>query len=744
MKKRITSFALALILALGLLPAITPTASAASVTTNDMASLASAAQQAIGSSAADLGLPSGDWCGYFVGNRMNNSQIAAKLGTTPYSVCAYAISLVSWICATKDAGVFYVASPVHQNRLLEIDPRLGSNGRMVARTSDGWSPLPGDILQFSWSNWNLHTFDHTGIVVSVSGNMITYVDGNGPSGRVAAHTISKDSSTIIGHIRFNTDGALPSSNPPEYFDCNVMIYCVNGQVVNLYNNPGDNVRADYFNQGQAARSMYGVKMSDGSTWYQISATSLGVAKTFWLKYESGKMTVADLQPQQPTPCSHNWDAGVETVSPTLTASGTRTYTCTTCGETKTESIPMKTSVSGRCYGDGDVRWTLTNDGTVTISGTGTLNQVSAGLGEYINKAKHVVVSEGITKLMLSFIDCKTIQTIQLPASVSDVQISAFLGCTALTSVTIDPQNSWFTSIDGALFTKNMDTIILCPAGRSGNYSIPNGVKTIASAAFGGTKLTTVEIPASVTDIAEFSFGQGPTMLVHSGSYAEQFAQEHGCTYKVVDAPTKPASDCVQVTLNLGTLKTNNLDRFKTVKTYQDGMFRDVSSGAWYTQNVAVAYELGLMKGTGDGVFQPGTNVTIAETITLAARLHSVYYADGETFDSYDGGNWYDPYVNYARRNGMLTENYDFSRPATREVFVHILAQALPSEALPAIKSAPVFDDAGRIFYSADVELLSRAGIITGNGSSFLPKNPITRAEVAAVVTRMAKAELRKG
>ena len=288
-------------------------------------------------------------------------------------------------------------------------------------------------------------------------------------------------------------------------------------------------------------------------------------------------------------------------------------------------------------------------------------------------------------------------------------------------------------------------ILFYPAGRSGSYRIPDGVTAVAPAAFGGTGLSTVEIPISVTDISKYSFGENLILLVHSGSYAERFAKEYNRTYKVIDASTNPPPDRVRVTLNLGTLKTNNLDRFKTVKTYQDGMFSDVNSSAWYRDNISAAYELGLMKGTGQGAFGPGKNVTIAESITLAARLHSTYYADGASFETYDGGNWYDPYVNYARDKGLLSENYDFSRPATREEFVHILAQALPGEALsPILTNKPSFDDAGSIVYQSDVDMLSRAGIITGSGNCFLPKNPITRAEVAAVVTRMAKAELRKG
>ncbi|MBR6413039.1 MAG: S-layer homology domain-containing protein [Oscillospiraceae bacterium] len=37
---------------------------------------------------------------------------------------------------------------------------------------------------------------------------------------------------------------------------------------------------------------------------------------------------------------HAWDAGVVTTKPTETTTGIMTYTCTRCGETKTETIPM--------------------------------------------------------------------------------------------------------------------------------------------------------------------------------------------------------------------------------------------------------------------------------------------------------------------------------------------------------------------------------------------------------------------
>lgn len=187
--------------------------------------------------------------------------------------------------------------------------------------------------------------------------------------------------------------------------------------------------------------------------------------------------------------------------------------------------------------------------------------------------------------------------------------------------------------------------------------------------------------------------------------------------------------------------------FEDVQTYPAKTFSDIGLGKWYDENVMSVYRLGLMNGTGAGRFSPGDNVTVAQAVTMAARLHNTYYENGEKFETYDGGNWYDPYVNYLKRNDLLPENYDYKRPATREEFAHILAAAFPTDALEAQRTeARSFADREKITYRADVELLYLAGVINGVESGgqlyFKPGDPITRAEAAAIVTRMAKPDLR--
>ena len=93
----------------------------------------------------------------------------------------------------------------------------------------------------------------------------------------------------------------------------------------------------------------------------------------------------------------------------------------------------------------------------------------------------------------------------VPASVTSIEDYAFVYCTSLTSVTVDVLNPVYSSVDGVLFNKSTNTLIQCPAGRAGSYTIPNSVTSIGSNAFTGCGLTNVMIGNSVTSIGYEAF-----------------------------------------------------------------------------------------------------------------------------------------------------------------------------------------------------------------------------------------------
>ncbi len=195
----------------------------------------------------------------------------------------------------------------------------------------------------------------------------------------------------------------------------------------------------------------------------------------------------------------------------------------------------------------------------------------------------------------------------------------------------------------------------------------------------------------------------------------------------------------------------SMENFLPKNTYTKGMFTDVNEGAWYgleqQKVVARAYEYGLMKGDSATTFNPGGNVTLAEAITMAARVHSIYMTGTESFTQ--GSPWYQVYVDYAVANGIISSK-DFSsltRAATRSEMAYIFYHALPAVCYPnKLLTVEPPDVSSSTPYYAEIYNLYGAGVLGGSDAlgTFYPGNNITRAEVSAIIARVILPETRLG
>lgn len=184
-------------------------------------------------------------------------------------------------------------------------------------------------------------------------------------------------------------------------------------------------------------------------------------------------------------------------------------------------------------------------------------------------------------------------------------------------------------------------------------------------------------------------------------------------------------------------------KLSKVNTYRSGQFSDLTGSEWYFDYAKSAYEMGLMNGS-DGKFDPNGNMTIGQTITIAARIYSTYAQDGYNFSVQEGDPWYKPYVDYAYKKGIISDKYrnaNMNAKAARLEFAEILSKCLPDKALEPInqvKSGEFPDvsstsDAGKAVYK-----LCEAGILTGSSDGkFHPADSISRAEASAVIARLA-------
>ena len=187
--------------------------------------------------------------------------------------------------------------------------------------------------------------------------------------------------------------------------------------------------------------------------------------------------------------------------------------------------------------------------------------------------------------------------------------------------------------------------------------------------------------------------------------------------------------------------------FEKTRTYTPGQFTDVPANAWYAESVKTCYELGLIQGSSPTTFNPNGTLTVAEVLTLAARLHSIYNGGDGVIPPAEGF-WFQGAVNYCLEKGIITPSQFtyYTGRADRAETVGILAAALPDGALPALNQVEALPDVHMTTpYRKEIFAFYEAGIVTGSDSygMFHPYTTISRAEVAALLVRIADPAMRK-
>ena len=250
-------------------------------------------------------------------------------------------------------------------------------------------------------------------------------------------------------------------------------------------------------------------------------------------------------------------------------------------------------------GDGSVMATLSDDGTLTISGNGKMkdwrNSSDEAWDSNRKNIKNVIINNGVTSIgNFAFSDCTSLTNITIPNSVTSIGDYAFYGCENLINITI-----------------------------------PNSVTSIGDFAFNEcTSLTNIAIPDSVTSIGDHAFYKCDSLsvLCKSNSYAEQYAKENNIKYVIDDSvPTiKNVTGNEKWTKDKVTLTISAEDSLSGLATeaysFDNGQTWQKENIKTYTENTQ-----GIIIKVRDAIGNVATYKTIDINNTVANRIDRHFF-----------------------------------------------------------------------------------------------------------------------
>ena len=203
---------------------------------------------------------------------------------------------------------------------------------------------------------------------------------------------------------------------------------------------------------------------------------------------------------------------------------------------------------------GDIAWTLDENGLLTLTGSGPMDDCGTYNGSpwFRNQDVTCIETHGVTRIGSyafygcgkltevrsdgaleelgdgAFSNCKALTAFDFPSSLHRIECTAFAECGfeeitvpktvtwieegafmggRLSRIDVEADNPGYTSVDGILYTGDMTTLICYPPKRKAAvFSVPEGVTRIGDYAFRAcNNLLEIHLPESLTAIGDYSF-----------------------------------------------------------------------------------------------------------------------------------------------------------------------------------------------------------------------------------------------
>lgn len=213
--------------------------------------------------------------------------------------------------------------------------------------------------------------------------------------------------------------------------------------------------------------------------------------------------------------------------------------------------------------------------------------------------------------------------------------------------------------------------------------------------------------------------------------------------ETVNTPTPTPSPGGGGSTEEGTTEEPKEEGGTTEEEVDTPTFNDLSKDHWAAKYIEQLVANKIFTGYADGTIKPNALMTRAEYMTVLYRLYNnkVALVENSTFTDVKQNAWYSEAINQLTHHGFVAGYTDGSfkpnHSITREE-AFVMLYRMFKDKLPAAQANDVAfaDDAAIAGWAQEaVQHLAAAGIVEGDGSGKLnPKQPITRAEIAKIVS----------
>jgi hypothetical protein len=155
--------------------------------------------------------------------------------------------------------------------------------------------------------------------------------------------------------------------------------------------------------------------------------------------------------------------------------------------------------------------------------------------------KSVTLNEGLKSINKNaFEQCFSLPEISIPSTVTSIGEGVFYRCRSMVDIHVDPANTQYCDVDGALYNKNKTTLLAYSLGNPRqNYDILPTTQVIGQQVFESCKaLRYVSIPSGVTSIGNYAFWYCDS-LKKVYSYIENPANVTVASMSFYQYPTDP-------------------------------------------------------------------------------------------------------------------------------------------------------------------------------------------------------------